>query len=158
MMSGWPNPTENEDIERKRIFWMVREFYFLENITDTYWAWLKSDKDNLLHFYEHSGRMSRSEHRAWPELTSIKIEAILDAFIEQWSRVDLPDHWDSDSPEEEKAYRFLTDLIWSIESDIPDNAIPVLGRLLADPRFTSQHKGLQSIYAGQLRKKSTQGF
>ncbi|MCP6570863.1 hypothetical protein NL494_27190, partial [Klebsiella pneumoniae] len=48
MMSGWPNLTENEDIERKRIFWLVREFYFLENITATYWAWLKSDKENLL--------------------------------------------------------------------------------------------------------------
>ncbi|WP_436892950.1 hypothetical protein [Siccibacter turicensis] len=158
VMSGWPNPTENEDIERMRIFWMVRGFYFLDNIKDTYWAWLKSDKDNLLHFYERSGRMNRSEHRAWPELTSIKIEAILDAFIEQWSRVHLPDHWDSDSPEEEKAYRFLTDLIWSIEPDISDNAIPVLGRLLADPRFTSQHKELQSIYASQLRKKALRDF
>jgi len=158
MMSSWPNPTKNEDIERKRIFWLVREFYFLENITDTYWAWLKSDKDNLLHFYERSERMNRSEHHAWPELTSIKVEAILDAFFEQWPRVELPSHWGSDSPKEEKAYRFLTDLIWSIESDIPDNAIPVLGRLLTDPRFTSQHKGLQSIYAGQLRKKALRDF
>ena len=114
MMSGWPNLTENEDIERKRIFWLVREFYFLENITATYWAWLKSDKENLLHFYERSGRMSRSEHRAWPELTSMKVEAILDAFIEHWPHVDLPDSWGSDSPKEEKAYRFLNDLIWSI--------------------------------------------
>lgn len=145
IMSGWPNPTEDEDFERKRIFWLVREFYFLESITATYWAWLKSNKDNLLHFYERSGRMNRSEHHAWPELTSMKVEAILDAFFEQWPRVELPSHWGSDSPEEEKAYRFLTDLIWSIESDIPDNAIPVLGRLLTDPRLTSQHKGLQSI-------------
>lgn len=158
IMSGWPNPTEDEDFEHKRIFWLVREFYFLESITATYWTWLKSAKNNLLHFYERSGRMSRSEHRAWPELTSIKIEAILDAFFEQWPRVELPSNWDSDSPEEEKAYRFLTDLIWSIESDIPDNAIPVLGRLLADPRFTSQNKGLQSIYAGQLRKKALRDF
>ncbi|HHO0851173.1 TPA: hypothetical protein ACRTOK_003510 [Escherichia coli] len=158
MMSVWPNPTENEDIERKRIFWLVREFYFLENITDTYWAWLKSDKDNLLCFYERSERMSRSEHRAWPELTSIKIEAILDAFIEQWPHVDLPDHWDSDSPEEEKAYRFLTNLIWSIESDIPDNALPVLGRLLNAPRFTTLHKELQSIHAAQIRKKALRDF
>ncbi|WP_231293121.1 hypothetical protein [Serratia symbiotica] len=148
IMSGWPNPTKDEDFERKRIFWMVREFYFLESITATYWAWLKSAKNNLLHFYGRSGRMSRSEHRAWPELTSIKIEVILDAFFEQWPRVELPSHWGSDSPEEEKAYRFLSDLIWSIESDTPDNAILVLGRLLADPRFTSQNKGLQSIYAG----------
>jgi hypothetical protein len=158
MMSDWPNSTENEDVERKRIFWLVREFYFLENITATYWAWLKSAKNNLLHFYECSGRMSRNEHRAWPELTSIKIEAILDAFFEQWPRVELPISWGSDSPEEENAYRFLTDLIWSIESDIPDNAIPVLGRLLADPRFTSQNKGLQSIYASQLRKKALRDF
>lgn len=158
MMSGWPNPTEDEDFERKRIFWLIREFYFLESITATYWAWLKSAKNNLLHFYERSGRMSRSEHRAWPELTSIKIEAILYAFFEQWPRVELPSSWDSDSPEEEKAYRFLTDLIWSIESDIPDNAIPVLDRLLDDPRFTSQNKGLQSIYAGQLRKKALRDF
>ncbi|WP_174871272.1 hypothetical protein [Pectobacterium polaris] len=158
MMSGWPHPTENEDIERKRIFWMVREFYFLENITDTYWAWLKSDKDNLLHFYERSDRMSRSEHLAWPELASIKIEAILDAFIEQWPCIELPSHWDSDSPKEEKAYRFLTDLIWSINSDTPDNAIPVLGRLLNDPRFASLHKELQSIYAAQIRKKALRDF
>ncbi|HBE3760588.1 TPA: hypothetical protein KL629_000296 [Escherichia coli] len=158
IISVWPNPTENEDIERKRIFWLVREFYFLENITDNYWAWLKSDKDNLLCFYERSGRMSRSEHQAWPELTSIKIEAILDAFIEQWPRVDLPDHWDSDSPEEEKAYRFLTNLIWSIESDIPDNALPVLGRLLNAPRFTTLHKELQSIHAAQIRKKALRDF
>nr|WP_275938506.1 hypothetical protein [Pectobacterium brasiliense] len=74
IISGWPNPTEDEDFERKRIFWLVREFYFLESITATYWAWLKSNKDNLLHFYERSGRMNRSEHRAWPELTSIKVK------------------------------------------------------------------------------------
>ncbi len=158
IISGWPNPTEDEAFELKRIFWLVREFYFLENITATYWAWLKSNKDNLLHFYERSGRMNRSEHRAWPELTSIKVEAILDAFFDQWPRVELPSHWSSDSPEEEKAYRFLTDLIWSIESDIPDNAIPVLGRLLTDPRFTSLYKELQSIYAGQLRKKTLRDF
>ncbi|MBB1527243.1 NACHT domain-containing protein [Pectobacterium carotovorum] len=158
MMSSRPNPTENEDIERKRIFWLVREFYFLESITATYWVWLKSNKDNLLHFYERSGRMNRSEHHAWPELTSIKVEAILDAFIEQWPRVELPSHWGSDSPEEEKAYRFLTDLIWSINSDTPDNAIPVLSHLLNDPRFASLHKELQSIYAAQIRKKALRDF
>lgn len=158
MMSSRPNPTKNKDFERKRIFWLVREFYFLENVTATYWAWLKYDKDNLLHFYERSGRMSRSEHRAWPELTSIKVEAILDAFIEHWPYVDLPDSWGSDSPNEEKAYRFLTDLVWSINSDTPDSAIPVLDRLLNDPRFTNLHKELQSIYASQIRRKALRDF
>ncbi|WP_410009694.1 hypothetical protein [Pantoea agglomerans] len=158
IMSDWPNLTEDEYLERKRIFWLVREFYFLENITDIYWIWLKSNKINLLCFYERSGRMSRSKHQSWPELTSIKIEAILDAFFEQWPHVDLPDHWDNDSPEEEKAYRFLTGLSWSIESDIPDNAIPVLGRLINDPRFSILQKDLQSIHAAQIRKKALRDF
>lgn len=158
IISSYPNPREDEDFERKRIFWLVREFYFFENITAAYWVWLKSVKNNLLFFYERSGRMNRSEHSAWPELTSIKVEAILDAFYEQWPSVELPTHWSSDSPEEEKSYRFLTDLIWSIESDTPENAIPVLGRLLIDPRLTNHHKELQSIYAGQLRKKALRDF
>ncbi|EBI1907551.1 hypothetical protein OIT20_000226 [Salmonella enterica] len=158
IMSEWPNPTDNENIERKRIFWLVREFYFLDNITDIYWAWLRSNKDNLLHFYKYSGHMSRSENHAWPELTSIKVEAILDAFIEQWPRVELPDLWGSNSPKEEKAYRFLNELIWFINSDIPDEAIPVLGRLLNNPRFASLHKELQSIYSTQIRKKALRDF
>ncbi|MEG6215376.1 hypothetical protein UXO42_09495 [Enterobacter quasihormaechei] len=158
IMSGLPNQAENEDIKRKRKFWMVRGFYFLENLTNTYRAWLKSDKDNLLHFDERSGRMSRSEHHAWPELTSMKVEAILDAFVEHWPHVDLPDSWGSDSPREEKAYRFLSDLIWSINSDTPDDALPVLDRLLNDPRITNLHKELQSIYAGQIRKKTLRDF
>ena len=158
MVSEQPNSIKNEDIERKRIFWMVRDFYFMENITDNYWAWLKSDKNNLLLFYERSGRMSRSEYRAWPELTSMKVEAILDAFIEHWPHVDLPNSWGSDSPKEEKAYRFLTDLIWSINSDKPDIALPVLNRLLNDPRITNLHKELQSINADQIRKKALRDF
>ncbi|ENT5063032.1 hypothetical protein ACE6X9_004171 [Salmonella enterica subsp. enterica] len=52
----------------------------------------------------------------------------------------------------------MTDLIWSIESDIPDNAIPVLGRLLNDPRFNTLHKELQSIHAAQIRKKALRDF
>ncbi|EBS0237968.1 hypothetical protein D8K57_23910, partial [Salmonella enterica subsp. enterica serovar Richmond] len=95
---------------------------------------------------------------AWPELTSIKVEAILDAFIEQWPRVELPDLWGSNSPKEEKAYRFLNELIWFINSDIPDEAIPVLGRLLNNPRFASLHKELQSIYSTQIRKKALRDF
>lgn len=158
LMSICPNSTKNEDIERKRMFWLVREFYFQENITDTYWAWLKSDRDNLLHFYQHSGSMSRSEYNAWPELNPIKIEAILDAFIEQWPLVELPNIWGDDSPKEEKAFRFLNDLIWSIDSDFSDEAIPVLNRLMNDPRFVSKHHELHSIYASQIRKKALRDF
>lgn len=158
IMSNWPNPTEYEDIEHKRTFWLVRDFYFLENITGTSWQWLKSNKDNLIHFYESSGRMGRSEHHAWPALSSIKVEAILDAFFEQWPQVELPNHWSSDDPKEEKAYRFMTDLVWSINSDNPEDSIPVLERLLIDTRFVSLHKELQSMHADQMRKKALMNF
>jgi hypothetical protein len=158
IMSGCPNSTENQDFEQKRIFWLVREFYFLTNITTTNWAWLKSDKDNLLYFHENFENMRLRDHHVWPKLASIKVEAILSAFIEHWPHVELPSHWDSNSPKEEKAYRFLTDLIWSINTDIPDDAIPVLVNLLNDPRFNTQHKELQSIYTAQIRKKALMNF
>ncbi len=70
--------------------------------------------------------MSYGDYPYWPELTSNKVEAILDAFIDKWPKVDLPSHWGTESPKEEKAYRFLTEVIWSLSSDDPDDAIPVL--------------------------------
>jgi hypothetical protein len=150
--------TENEDIERKRTFWLVRAWYFLDDAPEAYWNWLKADKDTvLLLLYEQSGRMSPGTSY-WPKLTSSKVEAILDAFIDQWPKVDLPNHWGSGSPKEENAYRFLTDVIWSINSDDPDDAIPVLERLLADSRFSDLHNNLKSIHASQVRKKALRDF
>jgi hypothetical protein len=148
-MSAWPKQTEDEDIERKRTFWLVRAWYFLDDIPETYWNWLKADKDTVLLLYEQSGRMSPGTS-SWPKLTSSKVEAILDAFISQWPKVDLPNHWGSGSPKGENAYRFLTDVIWSINSDDPDDAIPVLERLLADLRFADLHNNLKSIHASQV--------
>ncbi|WP_204140641.1 hypothetical protein [Halomicronema sp. CCY15110] len=156
-MSAWPNQTENEDIERKRTFWLVRAWYFLDDTPETYWNWLKADKDTVLLLYERSGRMSPGTS-SWPMLTSSKVEAILDAFIGQWPKVDLPNHWGSGSSKGENAYRFLTDVIWSINSDDPDDAIPVLERLLADSRFADLHNDLKSIHASQVRNKALRDF
>ena len=157
LMSDWPNRTENEDIEQKRTFWLVRAWYFLNDAPATYWDWLKTNKDTVLLLHELSGRMLRA-HSYWPKLTSSKVEAILDAFIEKWPKVDLPSHWGTESPKEENAYRFLTNVIWSINSDNPDDAIPVLKQLLADPRFVDLHNNLKSIHASQIRKKALRDF
>jgi hypothetical protein len=156
-MSAWPNQTEDEDIERKRTFWLNRAFYFLDDAPEAYWNWLKADKDTVLLLYEQSGRMSPGTFY-WPKLTSRKVEAILDAFIDKWPKVDLPNHWGSGSPKGENAYRFLTDVIWSINSDDPDDAIPVLERLLADSRFSDLHNELKSIHANQVRNKALRDF
>lgn len=157
-MSAWPNRTENEDFERQRTFWLVRAGFFLDDVPQTYWNWLKSDKDTVLLLYERAGRMYSGGHSYWPRLTSSKVEAILDAFIEQWPKVSLPNHWGTESPKEEKAYRFLTEVVWSIDADDPDNAITVLERLLADPRFADLHHNLKSIHAGQVRKMALRDF
>ncbi|MGF1570916.1 MAG: hypothetical protein ACFCVD_23045 [Nodosilinea sp.] len=158
LMSDWPNLTESEEIEKKRTFWLVRAWYFLDDAPETYWDWLKADKDTVFILYEQSGRMSPGTSSYWPKLTSSKIEVILDAFIDKWPKVDLPSHWGTGSPKEENAYRFLAEVIWSISSDNPDDAIPVLNRLLADPRFADMHKDLKSIHADQVRKKALRDF
>lgn len=157
-MSSWPNPTGDEDIEQKRTFWFMRAWYFLNDAPETYWDWLKSDKDTLLILNQLSGKINRGDHPYWPNLTSRKVEAILDTFIEQWPKVDLPSHWGTGSPKEETAYRFLTEVIWSINSDDPDDVIPVLDRLIADPRFADLHNDMKSIHFGQMKKKALRDF
>lgn len=157
-MASWPNPTGDEEIEKKRNFWFLRAWYFLKEAPEVYWEWLKADRRTVLLLQGRSGRMWRSDHPNWPKLTSRKVEAILDAFIDKWPKVDLPNHWGTDSPDEENAYRFLTEVIWLINSDDPDDAIPVLSRLIADPRFVDLHSDLKSIYTSQVRKKALRDF
>lgn len=157
-MADWPNLTENEDIEQKRTFWLVRAWYFLDDAPETYWNWLKADKDTVLVLYERSSRMNPGANSYWPKLTSSKVEAILNTFIDQWPKVDLPRHWGSGSPKEQNAYRFLTEVIWSINSDDPDDAIPVLDRLLNDPRFADLSNDLKNMHASQVRQKALRDF
>lgn len=157
-MFDWPDLTENKDLEQKRTFWLVRAWYFLSDAPETYWDWLKADKNTVFVLSERSGQINRGDRSYWPRITSSKVEAILDAFIDKWPKVHLPSSYGTDSPQEEKAYRFLTEVIWSINSDDPDDAIPVLQRLLADPRFADLQKDLKSMHAGQVRKKALKDF
>lgn len=153
-----PTPTGEEHIEERRKFWLVRAFYFLSNSPDIYRNWLHMEKNSVFLFYDCSARLNRGDHPYWPKLTSVKVEAILDVFIDEWPKVALPNHYGTDSPKEEQAYRFLTEVIWFIDSDNPDDAIPVLDRLLASARFADLHNDLKSIHAGQVRKKALRDF
>lgn len=154
----WPTKTDDDELEKKRIFWLIREFYLFPEINNKYWEWLKSDKNTLLSLNARSGRLYRSDNLHWPTLTSVKIESILDAFICEWPVVDLPSHWGSESPPEQQAYRFLTEIISLLEKDDPDNALPAIERLLLDIRFSHLHSDLKSIRASQLRKKAIRDF
>ena len=149
---------DSQETIQRRAFWLLRAWYFLENPPEEYWNWLQSDKNIVHAFSSRSGNMSRHDNVHWPKLNAIKIEKILVAFIEQWPKVDLPNQWGTDSSAEEKAYRFLSEISWSISSDSPVRAIPVLNRLLSDERFLDAHPDLKSIHAAQVRKKSLGAF
>lgn len=158
-LSNWPELTTDEKLEKRRNFWFVRAFYFLDlEIAKPYFDWLKVDKNSLLLFNERSSRMSRSSQSYWPNLTATKIESILNAFFDQWPKVHLPNNWGTESPVGETAYRFLTEIIWLISNDTPDEAISVLGRLIENAHFIEIHRDLKSIKAEQLRKKVLRDF
>ncbi|MDN3696095.1 hypothetical protein QWY97_01815 [Vibrio cortegadensis] len=157
--SQFPEPTGDEKIEQRRKFWFLRAFYFLDlEVAKPYFDWLKTDRDSLLLFEGRSSRMSRGSYSYWPNLTSTKIESILFAFFNQWPKVHLPSSYGTESPKGETAYRFITGIIWSIGSDSPDEAIPVLNRLIEDHRFGDIHRELKSLKAEQLRKNSLRDF
>jgi len=153
-----PASTGSDYIEERRNFWYVRAWYFLINPPKACWDWLKNDSDTVLEFYDRSGRLSHGETHYWPNLRSVQVEAILDAFFDKWPKVDLPNHYGTGSPKGETAYRFLTEVIWSISQDDPEDAIPVLHRLLADSRFSDLYNSLKSIHAEQVKKKALNGF
>lgn len=157
-MSAWPSPTGDEDLENRRLFWFVRAFYFLESTPETYWNWLINDRDTIFLLKGRSAPFNYGEHSHWPNLTLSKVVAVLEAFIDKWPKVELPSHWGTGSPSGEKAYRFLTEIVWLIDLDFSDDAVLVIDRLLADPKFTDMYNDLKSIRAGKISQKSRRDF
>jgi hypothetical protein len=155
LMSAWPSLTDNYEIEQKRTFWLLRSFYFIDDTPEKIWDWLKRDRDTVLLFYRFSSSINRSEYPNWPALSVDKAYKILDGFIERWPKVELPSGWGSDSPEDEKAYRFLKELLWSFNTDDGESYIKLL---LSDLRFSDFHMDLQSINASLIRRRALRGF
>ncbi|UAW98952.1 hypothetical protein KEM63_02930 [Halopseudomonas nanhaiensis] len=158
LFSHLASPETDGNFEERQKFWFLRAWYFLSDGTEACWDWLKSDPDTLFALSRRSGRMDYHDHPYWPKLTPPMVESILDAFIEKWPKVELASQWGTDSPKEEIAYRFLREIVWLIESDDPREAIPVLERLLDDPRFDDMHQALKSIHTSQLRRSALRYF
>ncbi|MDH0345367.1 NACHT domain-containing protein [Aeromonas dhakensis] len=155
LMSAWRSLTDNDEIEQKRTFWLLRSFYFIEDTPEQYWNWLKRDRDTVLLFYRFSSSINRNEYPNWPALSAGKAYKILDEFIERWPKVELPSGWGSDSPADEKAYRFLKELLWSFNTDDGESYIKLL---LSDLRFSDFYMDLQSINASLIRKRALRDF
>ena len=158
LMSNYTEHCDNK-LKQVCIFWLVRAFYFLlEMPIALQWELLTQDKNTILTFSEYSGQMNRSEYKYWPVLSAEKVEALLLAFFDSWPQVDLPSTWGDHSPRGEQAYRFLSDVIWRIGDDSPDNALPILDRLIADNRFSDFESKLRSIRASVIRDKALSDF
>ena len=159
LLQDKPALIDDEVFEQRQKFWFIRAFYFLSiEQAEPYWDYLKRDKGTIFLFDERSGRMNRNDHPYWPSLTSNNILTILQAFYSGWPKVALPNQWGTGSPPDETAYRFLTGIIWQIGKDGPDDALPVLTTLLADPLYIDMHSSLKSIQAEQLRKRALRDF
>lgn len=155
---SWPEITEDENLERRRSFWFLRHFFFVDDGHKAIWPWLASDPDMIFAFERIAGSLNRDEDTVWPDLSARKIYCILDAFAEKWPKVDLPSSYGTGSPKEETAYRFLTDLIWKIGKDEPNHSLPVLGSILSESRFADFHMVAQNLRATAMRKLALRDF
>jgi hypothetical protein len=102
--------------------------------------------------------LTRHDAKGWPQLNAEQVYRILDAFAGAWPKVDLPNTWGTGDPEDERAYRFLSDAIFLIGGDDPSNSIPVFDRILSDARFSDFHNGIKSLKATAVRQFALSGF
>ena len=157
-LTSWPEKTDDEDLEKRRIFWFLRHLFFIDDVSDKIWAWLISDPKMIFSFESIAGRLNRGDNAGWPDLSAEKIYRILDAFVEIWPKVDLPSSWGTGDPKDETAYRFLTDIIWQVGNGAPDLSLPVLDRILADKRFGDFQMVAQNLRATAMRKLALRDF
>ncbi|MBL0935202.1 MAG: hypothetical protein IBJ07_10655 [Rhizobiaceae bacterium] len=149
---------ENGDRHGPCAFWLLRGFFFLSDPPEPIWAYIRSDPNILLSIEHFAGRTSRDDYRGWPTLSANKVFSILDIFIDAWPKVYLPNNWGSHSPDGETAYRFLTEVIYTINRDEPQNAIAALDLILADQRFRDFFAEAKSLKAAALRNRALQAF
>ncbi|MDT3375749.1 hypothetical protein RNI52_00295 [Labrys neptuniae] len=139
-----------------RLFWLLNAFFFLEE--PEAWRVLQGDRNNLLSIAARLDRFGGDEDKGAPALSPAKNYMVLDAFVAAWPPVDLPSGSGSDSPKEETAYRFLREIPGRIANGPPDEALPILDRLIADDRFEAYRQDLVGSRATAARKHALQHF
>ena len=151
--------TDIENINSKVIFWFIRAFFFLdESEVESYWKNLKSQEKIIFILSDRTEGIRHGDHPFWPALTPNKIWWILDEFIEQCPKVDLPDSWGMGDPPNETAYRFLNNLIWNFTKHLSQTTLSIVNNLIADPRFEGMLLDLKSIRLTLIRNLALVNF
>ncbi|AVP34910.1 hypothetical protein C6W84_13910 [Acinetobacter baumannii] len=148
-----------ESINSKVIFWFVRAFFFLDEMEiEPYWNYLKLQEKIIFILNDRTEGLRHGDHPFWPALTPTKIWWILDEFIDQWPKVDLPDSWGTEDPPNETAYRFLSNLIWNFTKHISESTLSIVNDLIADSRFEGMQLDLKSIRSTLIRNLALVNF
>lgn len=148
----------NKAEKHRHRFWQLNAFLYLTSPPQSVWDEFKADPDSIFLIEGRLSMLHSGDHVSTPPISAEKIYQILDAYVDAWPRVPLPSSWGTGSPKEETAYRFLCDIVWKIEKDLPDRSLPVVDRLLADPRFDNFRNSLLTQRASVVRKLALQGF
>lgn len=145
--------------EAQRTFWFLRHAFFVEEPNTQIWSWLTRDPNAVFTFEAlQETRRHSQEESGWPLLSAEKIALILDAFVDEWPAVELPNSWGTGSPRGERAYRYLSGIVWAIGRDDSENSIAVIDRLRADTRFATFDKVLRSMRATCVRSRTLRDF
>jgi hypothetical protein len=143
----------------RRTFWQLNAFFYHASGSDAAWKELRTDPKTVFALDHRLGRLHSDEDDDRPPITAEKVLQIIDAYVEVWPKVPLPrNSWGSEDPDEETAYRFLGDCIWKIAEDSPDRRIPVLDRIIVDPRFADFRDVALTLRAEAGRKMALQDF
>lgn len=154
-------PSDDEEIRRQQnatlAFWQLRRFFFEGPDSDA-WDALRGDPDTIFAIDDHAGRFSDSGTEGWPLLCAEKIYQILDAYVEVWPHVHLPSSYGTGDPPDERAYRFLSDLVWKLGRGEPEKSLSVLDRLQRDHRFEHFSSVFRTVRAESVRKQALIDF
>ena len=150
-----PVPTDPQVAYRRR-YWLLNGFLFLDDYTSV-WEALRVDPDTVIHIQDRVGRFGH-ERADLPPFTVEKIHALLDAFVEVWPHVELPNAFGTGDPPGETAYRYLREVAWRINDGAPDAAVPALDALIDDGRFVHYRDDLLAVRSRALRSIALRDF
>lgn len=152
------NSDEHQISKRRHRFWALNAFFFETERRDQSLAELRADPRSIISIANLAGRYGHHESDYLPHLSAESIFSILDAYVSAWPKVPLPNNWGTGDPDDEVAYRFLSDVVWRIGSDSPGRKLPVLNRLLEDARFNDHRPVLLTLRADAERELALQDF
>jgi hypothetical protein len=133
-------PEREKQSRARKAFWQLNAFLYNTPGGETAWEQLKTDPATIFALAEVLGYAHSQGPYERPLATAMQVFKILDAYVDMWPKVPLPNAWGSGDPENETAYRFLCECIWKIKEDTPERQLAVLKRIIADPRFADFHE------------------